>query len=293
MVFIGRCRIDVIDGSMTAVLPDGDHVHLPLGGITCLFLEPGARISHEAVKYAALTGTLIQWVGEGGVRFYAAGQVGGAKAEHLLWQARMALDEKARLRIVRKMYALRFGDEPPRKRSVNQLRGIEGSRVKATYRLLARQYGVNWSGRRYDPHQFNASDSPNQALSTATACLYGITEAAVIAAGYSPAIGFLHTGKPQSFVYDIADIIKFETVVPLAFKIAAQYERGDLNNTHLSSAVRHACRDEFRTQQTLAQLIPLIDEVLQAGGLPMPEPPPEAALPAIPQKTSGDVGHRG
>ena len=31
-----------------------------------------------------------------------------------------------------------------------------------------------------------------------------------------------HTGKPQSFVYDIADISKFETVVPVAFRTAAR-----------------------------------------------------------------------
>jgi len=47
--------------------------------------------------------------------------------------------------------------------------------------------------------------------------LYGLAEAAVLAAGYATAIGFLHTGKPLSFVYDVADIFKFETVVPVAF----------------------------------------------------------------------------
>ena len=47
---------------------------------------------------------------------------------------------------------------------------------------------------------------PNRCLSAATACLHGLTEAAVLAAGYAPAIGFLHTGKPLSFVYDIADL---------------------------------------------------------------------------------------
>jgi CRISPR-associated protein Cas1 len=62
----------------------------------------------------------------------------------------------------------------------------------------------------------------NQCISAATSCLYGITEAAVLAAGYAPAIGFIHSGKPLSFVYDIADIIKFDTVVPKAFDIAAR-----------------------------------------------------------------------
>ena len=40
-----------------------------------------------------------------------AGQPGGARADRLLYQARLALDDDARLRVVRKMYALRFGEE--------------------------------------------------------------------------------------------------------------------------------------------------------------------------------------
>jgi len=63
---------------------------------------------------------------------------------------------------------------------------------------------------------------PNRCLSAATACLHGLTEAAVPAAGYSPAIGILHTGKPLSFVYDIADPWKLTMVAPQAFKVAGR-----------------------------------------------------------------------
>ena len=100
--------------------------------------------------------------------------------------------------------------------------GIEGFRVKETYRLLAQKYRVTWHGRRYDPKDWEKGDIANRCISAATSCLYGITEAAVLAAGYAPAIGFIHSGKPLSFVYDIADIIKFDAIVPKAFEIAAQ-----------------------------------------------------------------------
>ncbi|MFW1485215.1 subtype I-E CRISPR-associated endonuclease Cas1, partial [Vibrio parahaemolyticus] len=60
----------------------------------------------------------------------------------------MALDEELRLKVVRKMFELRFGEPAPSRRSVEQLRGIEGGRVKATYKMLAQQYGVPWHGRR-------------------------------------------------------------------------------------------------------------------------------------------------
>ena len=116
------------------------------------------------------------------------------------------------LRVVRRLYARRFGEDAPAKRSVDQLRGIEGARVREMYRLLAQRHGVTWEGRRYDPLAWDASDLPNRCLSSATAALYGLCEAAILAAGYAPSIGFLHTGKPQSFVYDIADVFKFETL---------------------------------------------------------------------------------
>ena len=185
------------------------------------------------------------------------------------------------------MFALRFGEPPPSRRSVEQLRGIEGARVRETYKLLAARYGVKWQGRRYDPKDWAKGDRANQCISAATSCLYGITEAAILAAGYAPAIGFIHSGKPLSFVYDIADIIKFETVVPQAFEIAA---RGDINPER---SVRLACRDSFNKQRTLEKLIPLIDEVLAAGGINPPVPPKDAQPPAIPEPASlGDIGHR-
>jgi CRISPR-associated protein Cas1 len=179
-----------------------------------------------AVVLAARAGTLLLWVGEAGVRLYAAGQPGGARSDRLLYQAKLALDEEARLKVVRKMYQLRFNEEAPARRSVDQLRGIEGARVRELYKLLAERHGVNWSGRRYDPAQWDAADVVNRCLSSATSALYGLAEAAILAAGYAPAIGFLHTGKAQSFVYDLADIFKFETVVPQAMRVAAATQQG-------------------------------------------------------------------
>lgn len=288
IVFVGRGQLDVRDGAFVVVDEiNGDRMHIPVGSVVCLLLEPGARISHAAVKLAATVGTLIIWVGEGGVRLYSAGQPGGARSDKLLYQARLALEEDLRLKVVRRMYALRFQEEPPSRRSVDQLRGIEGARVRKTYQQLARQYGIEWKGRRYDPEQWDRSDPVNQCLSAATSCLYGVCEAAILAAGYAPAIGFLHTGKPRSFVYDIADIVKFETVVPVAFQIAAK------GAAQPERAVRIACRESFRKTKLLQRVIPLIEEVLSAGGIEPPAPAPEAQPPAIPEAQSiGDVGHR-
>jgi len=287
LLFVERCRVDVRDNAFVMIDKAGVRTHVPVGGIACLMLEPGVRLSHRAAQLAAKTGTLLVWVGEGGVRFYSSGQPGGARSDKLLYQAKLALSEQGRLKVVREMYRRRFQDEPPANRSVDQLRGIEGARVKKSYELLAKRYGVPWQHRRYDVNDWDDSDLPNKCLSAATACLYGISEAAILAAGYAPAIGFIHHGKPLSFVYDIADIYKFDTVIPIAFKIAAQAP------THPERAVRLACRDIFRSSRLLEKIIPDIEDILAAGGETPPKPPEDGIGPAIPNKKGlGDAGHR-
>lgn len=287
MLFIERGEIDVLDGAFVVIDKNGVRTHIPVGSVACLMLEPGTRVSHRAAALAARVGTLLVWVGEAGVRLYASGQPGGARSDRLLYQAQLALDETARLKVVRKMYEIRFGETPPAKRSVDQLRGIEGARVRKTYQMLAQRHGVKWNGRNYDPTDWDTSDLPNLCLSAATACLYGICEAAVLAAGYAPAVGFIHTGKPLSFVYDIADLFKFDSVVPLAFQIASQAP------PQPERRVRLACRDHFRQQKILGKIIPTIEVVLSAGELEPPTPPDDAQPIAIPlEKGLGDAGHR-
>jgi len=288
VLYVEKGNLDVLDGAFVVIDKNGVRTHIPVGGVVCLMLEPGTRVSHAAVCLASRVGCLLVWIGDGGVRLYASGQPGGARADRLLYQAKLALDDNARLKVVRKMYAMRFKEEPPERRSVEQLRGIEGVRVRKMYELLARQYGVEWKHRNYDHSEWGSGDVPNRCLSSATACLYGICEAGILAAGYAPAVGFIHTGKPQSFVYDIGDIFKFETVVPVAFKIAAKKPGNP------EREVRLACRDIFRQSGLLKRIIPIIEEVLAAGELSVPKTPDESVASAIPNKEGvGDAGHRG
>jgi CRISPR-associated protein Cas1 len=93
-LFLEKGRLDVLDGAFVLVDEVGVRIHIPVGGVVCLMLEPGTRVSHAAVALAARAGTLLIWVGEAGVRLYAAGQPGGARADRLLYQARLALMTK-------------------------------------------------------------------------------------------------------------------------------------------------------------------------------------------------------
>lgn len=293
IIFVEYGQIDVIDGAFVVVDKTGIRTHIPIGGFACLMLEPGTRISHAAVALAARAGALLVWVGEAGVRLYASGQPGGARSDRLLHQARLALDEQARLAVVRRMFEIRFQEEAPERRSVDQLRGIEGARVRRMYEILAQRHGVAWNRRAYDVGDWDAADVPNRCLSAATSCLHGLSEAAVLAAGYAPAIGFLHSGRPLSFVYDIADLFKFETVVPAAFEIAGKAAKGRLDESP-ERATRRACRDAFRKSKLLERIIPAIENVLAAAGIAPPEPPDDAQPPQISDgPATGDPGHRG
>lgn len=287
VLYVEKGQLDVLDGAFVVIDKNGVRTHIPIGGVACLMLEIGTRISHAAVRLAATVGTLLVWIGEGGVRLYSAGQPGGARSDRLLYQASLALDDDARLKVVREMYRRRFSEDPPARRSVEQLRGVEGARVREMYKLLARQHGIQWKQRNYDVEQWNAGDLPNRCLSAATSCLYGVTEAAVLAAGYAPAIGFIHTGKPLSFVYDIADLYKFETVVPIAFRVAAE------KVAEPERVVRLRCRDAFRRSKLLSRIIPDIETILSAGGKESPKAHTDQIGPAIaPSESIGDPGHR-
>jgi CRISPR-associated protein Cas1 len=210
------------------------------------------------------------------------------------------------------MYGFRFQEEPPARRSIDQMRGLEGVRVRTMYKLLAQQHaprtstarsaaagvrtmykllaqqhGIPWDKREYDPGKFHASDVVNRCLSVANHCLHGLCEAAILAAGYAPAIGFLHTGKPLPFVYDIADLFKFETFVRIAFKVVAAHKGNPERETRLY------CRNSFRKHKLLKRIIPTIEEILAAGGIPLPTPHAEAMPIALPNKEqAGDAGHR-
>ena len=94
--------------------------------------------------------------------------------------------------------------------------------MRELYKLLAKMYNLAWKGRSYRIEDWDASDDLNKALSAANTCLYGLCNAAIVSLGYSPGLGFIHTGKLMSFVYDVADLYKAETTIPVAFEIASQ-----------------------------------------------------------------------
>ena len=115
------------------------------------------------------------------------------------------------------MYELRFGEKPPQRRSIEQLRV---SKVPVCAKPI--NYWPNVvSHEGGTTPDWDKSDLANRCFSAANACLYGITEAAVLAAGYAPAVGFIHTGSPFLLFMTLPTCLNLR-VVPIAFQIAAR-----------------------------------------------------------------------
>lgn len=224
--------------SAVTLTSDRGVVHVPAAQLSCILIGPGCRVTHHAMMLIAESGCSAVWVGEKGVRFYAAGRGLSRSSRLLEAQARLVLNERSRLSVARIMYEQRFPGEDVSRLSMQQLRGREGARVRRVYREHSERTGVKWRRRDYRPDDFEASDDVNKALSAANTALYGVVHSAVIALGCSPELGFVHSGGDLAFVHDVADLYKAETSIPVAFDVAAR-EVDDVG-AHARRAMRDA-----------------------------------------------------
>ena len=242
------------DNNAIVILRKGERIPVPISSLTVLMLGPGTNLTHAAMCVLADSGCLVIWCGEGAIRFYGYGMGETRSAERLLRQAQCCMDEQMHLEVVRRMFSLRFPDMLTEGKTISQMRGLEGVRVREAYKVYARQYGMRWKGRNYQQENWEEADELNQALSAANACLYGLCNAAIISLGYSPGLGFVHTGKMMSFVYDIADLYKLETSVSAAFEIVTGRRVDDL-----SRAIRILMRKRLKEARVLKRIATDLD----------------------------------
>jgi len=262
-LYLEHGRLEQDSMSVAFVDKEGGFTPIPAASLSVMMLGPGTTITHAAVKALADNGCSIMWTGEDATRLYAQGVGETRKAYHFLRQAALVTDEAQHLAVVRRMYEFRFSEPLDSKLTLEQIRGHEGVRVREAYAKAAQEFGVEWKGRRYDRQNWNNSDPINQALSTASTLLNGLCHAAIVSGGYSPALGFVHTGQQLSFVYDIADLYKVETIIPVAFWAVSQGAQD------LYKRVRLGCREAFKHNRLLNRILPDIDRLLEIG-----DPPP-------------------
>lgn len=252
--YLEHAIIEREDHSIAAFTPDG-RITLPAANLSSLLLGPGTRITHAAVKVLADCGAVIAWTGSEGLSFYACGQSKTRLSTGVEQQAEHWADPARHLQVVRRMYEMRFREPLPPDLTLQQIRGKEGVRVRDTYQDLAHRYGVHWQGRSYERSNWDRADPINRALSAANAALYAIVLAGLHSLGYSPSLGFIHTGKQLSFVYDIADLVKTETSIPAAFEATAA--GADKVESRARGILRDRCAHE-RLQDRITHLIPAL-----------------------------------
>ncbi len=256
-LYLERGRLEIDDSSIKWIDSENNVVPLPVATLNTLLLGPGTSITHEAVKTAVAANCSVSWVGEDSLLFYAAGFLPTADTRNLRHQMEMASHPQKSVEVARRMFARRFPDADLAGKTLKEMMGMEGYRVRTLYQQKAEEYQVGWKGRQFVPGKFDLSDLTNQILTSTNAALYGILCSAVHSMGYSAHIGFVHSGSPLPFVYDLADLYKERLCIDLAFfltrELAGRYDKHKVSG---------AFRERVLEMDLLARIGPDIEEIL-------------------------------
>ncbi len=247
-IYLEHCKLNREDSAITASDINGT-VYIPAAAISVLLLGPGTNVSHRAMELIGDAGVSVLWVGEHGVRYYAGGRSLTHSSRLLIRQAELCSNQRKHLEVARRMYEMRFPNEDVSKLTMQQLRGREGSRIRAIYRKCSKEYNVPWTGREFDPENYAGGSAINQALSAAHTCLYGLAHAVICALGCSPGLGFVHVGHERSFVYDVADLYKAEVTIPIAFLTVSEVSED------VGPATRRNVRNAFAKTHLLERMV--------------------------------------
>lgn len=258
-LYLDRCRIEQDDNGTHARVESEDGLvrttYLPVATLATLLLGPGTSVTAPAAAALARNGCAVVFTGAGAVRHYSTWSPLSSSTSLLTAQAHAHVEPSRRIEVARAMLRSRFPDSvlPDSNRdgspvSLEQLRGIEGARMKAFYQLEARKRRLSGWRRRFGEEAGSGPLDPvNDALNHANTALYGLCLAVVCALGMSPGLGFIHQGNPRSFVLDLADLYKTELTIPLAFKQAKSHNPG--------GEVMRELRSEFRLLRLLPRLV--------------------------------------
>jgi len=236
-IYLERGRLEIDDSSIKWIDCEANVVRLPIATVNCLLLGPGTSITHEAVKVIAQSNCNVCWVGEDSLLFYASGQTPTADTRNMREQIKLSADPKKSVEVARRMFVRRFPEADLVGKSLKEMMGMEGYRVRALYEQKGKEYSVGWKGRSFTPGKFELGDITNQVLTASNAALYGILSSAVHSMGYSPHVGFIHSGSPLPFVYDLADLYKEYLCIDLAFSLTLEMA-GRYNKHKVSDAFR-------------------------------------------------------
>lgn len=264
LIWLNRGNLYVSSGTLrfstagSDLLAAGEY-DIPYQTISMILMGPGTSVTHDALRILARHGTLLAAVGEGGVKFYTAPPIGRGRSDVARAHATLWADKDARLKVARRMYALRFGEVLPH-RDITVLRGIEGARLKKAYQILAEKYDVNWKGRNYDRNNPEEADLPNQAINHASTFVEAAGEIAVAAVGALPPLGFIHEESSNAFTLDIIDMWRVDITLPLAFSVVGKIAKHP--ELSMEREIRLEAAKWFRKYKLIPAMIDRIKELL-------------------------------
>jgi len=247
-LYLEHGRLEVDDSSVKWIGSDGTLCRIPVATVSALILGPGTMVTHATIKACAESNTALCWTGEESLRFYAFGLSPNHTNDMPRLHAEAWADKKRRTQIARAMFRMRFPDLDVANRSVKEMRGMEGLRVRALYAQMGLEYGVTWKGRDYDRQNWDTSDHINQALSASNASLYSLCAAVICSLGYVPSLGFVHDAGTLPFIYDVADLYKHLTSIPAAFMAVRQ------GGSDLGESVRKILKQKVEENRILQRM---------------------------------------
>lgn len=257
-IYLERGRLEIDDSSVKWIDSECNVVRIPIATISTILLGPGTSITHEAIKVLSSANTTVCWVGEDSLLFYATGITPTSNTRNIRLQSNLASNQKSRLTVAKRMFSYRFPDTDVSKSTLTDLMGKEGKRIKQLHVSKAEEYQVGWSGRSYVPGDFSLSDTTNKILTSSNAALYAIITSVVCATGYSPHIGFVHSGSPLPFIYDLADLYKEYICIDFAFKMTK-----DLAGYYDKKKIIDAFRMRIMEFDLLGRIKPDIDKLFE------------------------------
>ena len=257
-LYLEHGRLEVDDSSVKWISSQKLVCRIPVATVSALILGPGTTITHAAIKACADSNTPVLWMGEEGMRFYAAGLQPNHDNSMARKHATAWANPKQREAIARRMFRFRFEDGEVDSATIQQLRGMEGRRVKVEYAKLGAEYGVTWKGRDYNARKWDLADGINKALSAANASLYALTAAVCHSMGFIPQLGFVHDAGTLPFIYDMADLYKHETSWPAAFQAISQDPRDD--GTLARKLLKQRVEETKLLQRMPRDLLKLLDD---------------------------------
>jgi CRISPR-associated protein Cas1 len=268
LLWLERGNLTVKDGTLRFASAGGGGLDagvfdIPYQTLSLLLLGPGTTVSHDVFRLAARHGLCLTAVGEGGVRMYTAPPIGPDESALARRQALLWADPDERNRVARRMYALRLGENPP-VRDIAALRGIEGARMRETYKLMARRFGVPWSGRNYDRQHPETTDTVNMAINHASVAVRSAASIAVASVGAIPQLGFIHEDSGMAFSLDIADLFRDTFTLPIAFEAVKTLPE----DIQLEGRVRRLAGSVFQKRQIIPTMIETIKSILEQRPCP-------------------------